>query len=438
MNTSIQVGIMSAPEIDFNLHGLYKCSHTPDEASGKQYVAYRDGLVFDTFLEKGFTEMYFYPQNTYSYFELQRVTIGINFHWERTESQNFRGVLKVIVDGDQLTVINIIDPEEYLKSVISSEMSATASSEFLKVHAVISRSWLLAQITKHDKLPGAKPASYTHTDEEWIQWFDREDHDLFDVCADDHCQRYQGITRIVSPAVQEAVEATGGMVLMYDDEICDARFYKCCGGATETFENTWEQQPYPYLVKVSDCRHPQDIDLTDETQVRQWILDPPQAFCNTNDSDILGQVLNNYDQETHHFYRWKVVYTQEELSRLIADQSGIDFGQIIDLIPLQRGVSGRIIRLRIEGSNRTITVGKELLIRRLLSTSHLYSSAFVVDKRLGNDSIPQAFTLHGAGWGHGVGLCQIGAAVMCAEGYTWKQVLEHYYPGSSVGKWQPV
>ncbi len=428
----IQVGIMSAAEIDFTLHGTFHSNHFSKKLTGRQHVACKDDHIFDPVSGRRFSEIYFTPENPDGYFELQRVTIGIDFHWERSETQKFKGALRIIADSGRLTAINLIDVEQYLQSVISSEMSATASLEFLKVHAVISRSWLLAQIAKRNKAYTSKPSSCIRTETEWIQWFDREDHHLFDVCADDHCQRYQGITRIVSPVVKEAVEATSGMVLVYENEICDARFYKCCGGVTESFENTWEPDHHPYLIKVTDNLQPSEADLTDEAQARRWILDSPPAFCNTVDTEILGQVLNNYDQETQHFYRWEVAYSQKDLSALVLNRSGIDFGQIVDLVPIQRGVSGRIVRLRIVGTKHTMIIGKELLIRRLLSPSHLYSSAFVVEKKNTTGGIPQSFILHGAGWGHGVGLCQIGAAMMCAQGYTWRQVLAHYYPGSIV------
>lgn len=376
--------------------------------------------------------MYFEPETEDSYFEMPKVTIGIDFHWQRTERQCFKGSLKIIADDSQLVVINVIDVEQYLQSVISSEMNATASFEFLKTHTVISRSWLMAQVRKREKAVEFKSGNCIHTDTEWIQWFDHEDHALFDVCADDHCQRYQGITRIVSPKVKEAVEATCGMVLYYDGDICDARFSKCCGGITESFENVWEPQYYPYLTGSTDNDKACRIDLTDEKQAHKWIFESPEAFCNTGNREILRQVLNDYDLETPNFYRWKVTYSQKELSELIFKRSNMDFGRIVDLIPLQRGKSGRIIQLRIQGTRRNMIIGKELLIRKFLSPSHLYSSAFVVEKVPDHGGIPGTFILHGAGWGHGVGLCQIGAAVMCTKGFTYRQVLEHYYPGSKI------
>ena len=371
-------------------------------------------------------------------FELLDVTIGINFHWERKEDQRFLGALKIIVENGKLTGINVIHVEDYLTSVISSEMSATASLELLKAHAVISRSWLLAQIQKNKEITEAQAnySAFTQTDEELIRWYDREDHTRFDVCADDHCQRYQGITRASTDIVKQAISATRGQVLTSDGKICDARFSKCCGGAFEEFQYCWEDIKYPYLAQQRDSKtHATLPDLTQEVEADRWIRTSPEAFCNTTDKKILSQVLNNYDQETTDFYRWKVEYTQEELSALILKRSGIDYGQIIDLIPIARGTSGRLWKLKIVGTKRTLTIGKELEIRRTLSTSHLYSSAFVVDKEeLSSEGIPGRFILTGAGWGHGVGLCQIGAAVMGEQGYKYDAILLHYYIGASIDK----
>ena len=331
-----------------------------------------------------------------------------------------------------MTAIDIVPVEDYLASVISSEMSATASLELLKAHAVISRSWLLAQLDKR----GAKAApSKMETDTERIVWYDRDNHDQFDVCADDHCQRYQGITRQTTPTVDQAVEATRGLVLTNKDGgLCDARFSKCCGGVFEEFENCWEPVHHHYLEVRRDSPAPNDYpDLTKEENARQWILSAPEAFCNTTDSVILGQVLNNYDQETNDFYRWTVEYSQNEIAELIKNRSGIDFGAILALEPVERGTSGRLIRMRIVGSKKTLVIGKELEIRRTLSTSHLFSSAFVVEAgEAGADGAPVSFTLRGAGWGHGVGLCQIGAAVMGAKGYPYTDILSHYFPGADL------
>ena len=430
----VQVGILSAPSIEFAFSTPYQQEGQP--VSGKQKAAFADGQI--EWNGKRYDELLFAPlsPDTDS-FELTDVVIGINFHWERKENQRFQGALKLIVDNGKLTAVNVIHVEDYLTSVISSEMSATASAELLKAHAVISRSWLLAQLRNTNKqtLPAGETA-YTATDEEQIRWYDREDHTLFDVCADDHCQRYQGITRASTPQVREAIEATRGETLMSGNTICDARFSKCCGGAFEEFQYCWEDVKHPYLLKQRDWKADMTLpDLTQEDQAEQWIRTAPDAFCNTTDKQILSQVLNNYDQETTDFYRWKVSYTQEELSELIHRRSGIDFGQILDMIPVARGTSARLWKLKIVGTKRTLTIGKELEIRRILSPSHLYSSAFVIDKEeVSSEGIPGRFTLTGAGWGHGVGLCQIGAAVMGEQGYSYQEILLHYYIGATIEK----
>ena len=429
----VHVGILFEPQIEFILLNPYRINGM--EISGKQVVTYNE----DRILWNGrlYDELLFEPVNEATdAFELLDVTIGINFHWERKEDQRFLGSLKIIVENKKLTGINVIHVEDYLTSVISSEMSATASLELLEAHAVISRSWLLAQIHKNKEITEsqAEYSAFTQTDEELIRWYDREDHTRFDVCADDHCQRYQGITRASNPIVREVIKETRGEVLMDNDTICDARFSKCCGGVTEKFENCWEPVPHSYLTALRDGETPAYPDLTDEREAEQWIRTSPEAFCNTTDKEILSQVLNNYDQETTDFYRWKVEYTQEELSGLIHRKTGMDFGPIIDLVPLERGSSGRITKLKIVGVRRSFTIGKELEIRRTLSETHLYSSAFVVDKKDIRLDIPSRFILTGAGWGHGVGLCQIGAAVMGAKGYSYRKILTHYFPGASIEK----
>jgi len=370
-------------------------------------------------------------------FTLHAVTIGVDFHWQRDEDQTFRGMLRFILRGGKVTAINILSVEDYLVSVISSEMSATSSGQLLRAHAVISRSWLLAQIDKTLRLgtTGEKYRTSFVTETEITRWYDREDHKDFDVCADDHCQRYQGITRASTPEVEQAVKETGGEVLMSGEFICDARYSKCCGGATELFENVWEPVSHPCLQKICDNSvQPEGAgtDLTVEENAVKWISGSPDAFCNTADRNILSQVLNNYDQETHDFYRWKVLYTQDELSTLVREKTGIDFGLINGLEPLSRGTSGRIIRLKISGEKRTMVIGKELEIRKALSKTHLYSSAFFVEKLSGTEGV--TFILHGAGWGHGVGFCQIGAAVMGASGYNYKQILSHYFSNAEIKK----
>ena len=429
----VKVGIFNEPEVKFVLYGKYRVGDTI--AEGECLASVSGGKVL--WDGKEYNNVLFTPSDEENdCFELKDVTIGVNFHWERKENQKFRGALSLIVENDRVTAINVLSVEEYLLSVISSEMSATASLELLKAHAVISRSWLLAQIEKNKNI--IKENTHycaCHQDEnELVKWYDREDHVNFDVCADDHCQRYQGITRASTQTVREAIKATWGQVLTYDGKLCDARFSKCCGGVYEEFENCWEPVHYPYLVARRDSEHPFDFpDLTVEENAKEWILSSPQAFCNTTDAEILSQVLNNYDQETADFYRWKVEYSQEELSALIKNRSGIDYGEILDLVPVERGKSGRLVRMKIVGTKKQLTIGKELEIRRTLSPSHLYSSAFIVDKQDVNAAgVPQKFVLTGAGWGHGVGLCQIGAAVMGAKGYNYKEILLHYFIDANI------
>jgi SpoIID/LytB domain protein len=430
----INVGIMTEKVVAFVFNEAYVHAQTGDFLTGEQRALWVNGnIVFNGRL---YDELFFEPASPTASFNLKAVTIGIDFHWQRREEQSFRGALNLVTHEEAIVVINQIDLEAYLTSVISSEMSATAPVEFLKTHAVISRSWLLAQIAKSRRLTHpdetcVPPAS--HTDGERIRWYDREDHTLFDVCADDHCQRYQGVTR-ATPLVVEAIRATRGEVLTENESICDARFSKCCGGITERFENVWEPVPHPCLTALRDSRETNFPDLTIEAQAQAWIRSSPEAFCNTPDKEVLSRVLNNYDRETTDFYRWKVVYTQEELAGLVCRKSGLDFGQLIDLIPVKRGSSGRIEKLKIVGSRLSYTIGKELEIRRTLSETHLYSSAFVIDKASGGNGLPGQFILTGAGWGHGVGLCQIGASVMGTQGYDYKQILAHYYPGAGIEK----
>lgn len=431
----IKVGILNAPQIDIVLLDTYTVNG--HEVRGPQTLSATadgriawQGEVFDAPLE-------FHPYDRSGTFEIKDVVIGVNFHWERRENQRFSGSARFIIEDGRLTIINILPVEDYLLSVISSEMSAHASLELLKAHAVISRSWLLAQISKNKDITdsGKTYSACTETADERCKWYDREDHVNFDVCADDHCQRYQGVTRQSTPKVAEAIAATRGQVLMYDGELCDARFSKCCGGVFEQFENCWEPKHYKYLrARLDNVDENNFPDLTVEENATKWILSRPEAFCNTSDAKILSQVLNNYDQETTDFYRWKVDYTREELSEIACRRSGIDFGQIVDLVPMERGTSGRIVRLKIIGTKRTMIFGKELEIRKTLSNSHLYSSAFVVERHDVDPStnLPVSFTLHGAGWGHGVGLCQIGAAVMGARGYDYIEILKHYFIDASI------
>jgi SpoIID/LytB domain protein len=435
----IKVGIMAEKKIFFTLEGDFCFGNSTSTITGKCSVQKsKSGILLQSYgLSREEADgLILTPENPAAgKFILHDVTIGINFHWERKEDQLFKGGLSFVCDGENLHAINALSIEDYLISVISSEMSATSSMELLKAHAVISRSWLLAQIQKNKILNGVQQNYQTtfRTEGELIKWYDREDHPFFDVCADDHCQRYQGITRANTPLVEQAINETYGEILAYDGKICDARFSKCCGGVTEVFENVWEPVNHPYLQKMVDnYLSPEgfSLDLQHEDSARLWIMGNPEAFCNSSDKKVLTQVLNDYDQETNDFFRWKVVYSQAELSELIKTRSGINFGTIVDLIPLVRGGSGRIIKLKIIGTLQTMTIGKELEIRKSLSKSHLYSSAFVVDKKEVDGEI--IFILNGAGWGHGVGLCQIGAAVMGDKGYGYQEILYHYFRGANL------
>lgn len=436
----VRVGIMSRDEINAVLMGAYRCGEAI--VTGELKATVVDGKVSAMGLLEDEIELT--PCGPESPFELKDVMIGVEFHWQRLENQRFAGALRLIVENGKVTAVNVLPVEQYLRSVISSEMSATSSLELLKAHAVISRSWLLAQIDHSASHRGdtaiqrysdtaTKPVS-DNAQEEIIKWWDHEDHTRFDVCADDHCQRYQGITRQTTDAVNQAIEATLGEILTYDDEICDARFSKCCGGVMERFEHCWDDTPHPYLQALADHEDEHHFpNLTQEVAAEEWMLGKPAAHCNTNDAAILRQVLNNYDQETADFYRWRVEYTQDELADIIRDRTGIDFGRIVDLVPVERGTSGRLSKLTIQGTKREVTIGKELMIRRSLSRSHLYSSAFVVERAdIDAEGVPGRFILHGAGWGHGVGLCQIGAAVMAAKGYPYDAILSHYFPNSDL------
>lgn len=437
----ISVGIVSGSGLTFTLNGQYRVPDGGQLLSGRFTALASDGgllLKSETATIEAGAEIDLLPADYKSCsFTLHAVTIGVDFHWQRDEDQTFRGKLRFIIRTGKVTAVNLLPVEDYLLSVISSEMSATSSGELLRAHAVISRSWLLAQIDKTLQL-STKAEKYRTSfvmDTEITRWYDREDHKDFDFCADDHCQRYQGITRASTREVEQAVRDTGGEVLMSGDAICDARYSKCCGGITELFENVWEPVSHPCLKKITDGPLPPegyDTDLTKEENAVRWILGNPEAFCNTTDGHTLSQVLNNYDQETHDFFRWKVRYSQGELSALVRERTGIDFGLITALEPLTRGTSGRIVRLKITGDKREMIIGKELEIRKALSKSHLYSSAFFVETVTGEGEM--TFILHGAGWGHGVGLCQIGAAVMGAKGYSYRDILNHYFLNSEITK----
>lgn len=439
----IEVGILSGKRIHFLMEGAFKVAHDSEILEGA-----REALISNDRIEilkdgnsaGSWDSVILEPvdKNTAS-FVIHDVVIGIGFHWEQKEDQEFRGALKLMVSGDRVQVVNIISVEEYLISVISSEMRGDSSPALLKAHTIISRSWLLAQIEKQDSLEMAdqKYEMIHRSEDELIRWYDREDHDSYHVCADDHCQRYQGITRAHNPEVVQAVNETAGEVLVYGGKICDARFSKCCGGVVEEFQHCWEQVSHPYLKRVDDNPAAKPVNVADlkiESNAVSFIKSDPDAFCNTRDEKLLRQVLNDYDQTTKEFYRWQVQYSQEELASLIRRKSGIDFGKIIDLQAIERGESGRLVRLKIIGEKKTLVIGKELEIRRCLSESHLFSSAFTVEKHQVSDGIPGRFVLYGAGWGHGVGLCQIGAAVMASKGYSHREILEHYFINSKLEK----
>ena len=430
----VSVGIVSASKLCFSLNAPYTVCGS--QRCGKQVVELSEGrILWENAL---YDELLFEPTDAQSSFTLEDVTIGVNFHWERKEAQTFLGKLRFIVQDNNICAINKLPVETYLTSVISSEMRATSSLELLKAHAVISRSWLLAQMEqrKAENNNVEKQPSFFKTNEEIVRWYDREDHKRFDVCADDHCQRYQGITKAANKHVVEAIQQTAGEILTSHGEICDARYSKCCGGAVEEFQYCWENIKKPYLQALPDALPDTTPlpDLTDEAVARQWILSSPDAFCNTTDQKVLSQVLNDFDQETTDFYRWSQTYSQAELKQLLEEKLEVQFGDIIDLVPLSRGKSGRIYRLKIVGKERTLIIGKELEIRRALSKSHLYSSAFIVEKADIKDGVPQKFIIKGAGWGHGVGLCQIGAAMMGKQGYRYEEILLHYYKGAEITK----
>ncbi|ELX67965.1 SpoIID/LytB domain-containing protein [Prevotella nigrescens] len=430
----VSVGIVSASKLCFSLNAPYTVCGS--QRFGKQVVELSEGrILWESAL---YDELLFEPTDAQSSFTLEDVTIGVNFHWERKEAQTFLGKLRFIVEDNNICAINELPVETYLTSVISSEMRATSSLELLKAHAVISRSWLLAQMEQRKAKNNnvEKQPSFFKTNEEIVRWYDREDHKRFDVCADDHCQRYQGITKAANKHVVEAIQQTAGEILTSHGEICDARYSKCCGGAVEEFQYCWENIKKPYLQALPDTLPDTTPlpDLTDEAVACQWILSSPDAFCNTTDQKVLSQVLNDFDQETTDFYRWNQTYSQAEVKQLLEEKLEVQFGDIIDLVPLSRGKSGRIYRLKIVGKERTLIIGKELEIRRALSKSHLYSSAFIVEKADIKDSVPQKFIIKGAGWGHGVGLCQIGAAMMGKQGYRYEEILLHYYKGAEITK----
>lgn len=433
---TISVGILTEKQVNFELYGDFKVKGEKRLFSGSFTVDIFNNkirCIRGNDVWEADKELIFEPNDIdLESFLIKDVTIGLKFHWQRKEKQRFQGTLKLLKDNNKIVVINIIPAEKYLASVISSEMSAKSSLQMLKSLAVVSRSWLLAQIAKSKsiKRKHGQYSSESRSENELIKWYDREQHTLFDVCGDDHCQRYQGITKISTRAARQAVEETSGLVLMHNNKICDARFSKSCGGLTEDFHNVWEPVVHPYLISVIDYKYDPEnfkLDFSNERNAEKWIKGNPSAYCNTDDNKILSQVLIDYDRETNDFYRWEIEYTQGELADIISRKSGINFGDIIDLIPVERGHSSRLIRLKIVGTKNELIIGKELEIRRVLSLTHLYSSAIVIEKQQIEKNIPGKFIINGAGWGHGVGLCQIGAAVMAEKGHLFDEILFHYF-----------
>jgi stage II sporulation protein D len=437
----VAVGLMTGAEsVVFELKGAFVNS-AGERLNGGSYRARPVNNDVEIESENGprslsASEYRLTPAEPLASFIIREVTIGIDFHWQQKQDQEFQGALRIRLEpNDRLTVINEVPIEAYLVGVISSEMSANAHPELLKAHTVVSRSWLLAQMEPW-KEERHKPSFAPQTiggEKRLIRWYDQESHADFDVCADDHCQRYQGVTKATSASVHEAIHATFGQVLTFDGELCDARYTKSCGGMTESYDAAWEDVRFPYLAVSYDGEEFPggfDLPLTDEANAERWIRNSPPAFCNTNDKTILGKILPDFNQETTDFYRWRVTIAQAELQELLSSKLGVSFGAVHKIEAVERGASGRIVRLRIVGEREQMVIGKELEIRRALSPSHLYSSAFVVESDRMDGGAPAAFTLIGAGWGHGVGLCQIGAALMAERGYDFRRILEHYYRGA--------
>jgi len=438
----ITVGILTEKRITFELYGRFTVSGLKGKFSGILSVEVDGNNIVCSYNEKTFSvtgELLFEPENALSEsFFIRDVVIGINFHWQRKEKQRFNHSLKFIINENKLTAINILPLEQYIVSVISSEMSAKCSLESLKAQAVVARSWLIAQLEKSKNAIIPKETKEpVQNENESIKWYDREQHRNFDVCADDHCQRFQGITKVTTDNARQAVLQTKGIVLLSNNKICDTRYSKSCGGKTENFENVWEPTTHSYLTSIIDYKYvPEnyELDLSSEINARKWVTGNPKSYCNTVDKTILSQILIDYDQETTNFFRWRVTYYQKQISAIIKEKSGYDFGELVDLIAVQRGASGRLIKLKIVGTKKSMIIGKELEIRRMLSEKHLYSSAFVVDKIQGESKVPEKFILRGAGWGHGVGLCQVGAAVMAEKGYEFDEILSHYFSDASIKK----
>ena len=436
----VKVGIIRGDELRIDFLGTYFSKNFDAEFSGRITFTFENGLITVTSRESKVSTtrtVDFEPVAIeHDSFIVHGVEIGRDFHWQQKKNLRYLGSLSVIVENNTLTLINILPIETYLISVVSSEMSSNASEEFLKCSAVVSRSWLLAQL--HSAAAEETDQPEEQEKNKAIRWYNREDHRNYDVCSDDHCQRYQGFNPSIGSNVYSAVRQTRGLVLMSNGDICDTRFSKCCGGITEAYENVWENREVPYLAGIVDNRYSDegyDIDFSDEISASKWILDKPPAFCNTERLDVLSKILLDYDFRTKDFFRWSVEYTQSELAQIIKKKSGIDFGKILDLVPLKRGKSSRLIELKIVGTKKEYTFGKELEIRKMLSESHLYSSAIIIEKLDKKDRVPQRFIIRGAGWGHGVGMCQIGAACMAERGHQFDEILGHYFQNAQLTKY---
>jgi len=435
----INIGLVTGDKLKFSLLGNFYQLGTQNVFSGNFSAEIQNGKIRlqgengEFIFGSGIT---FQPENfNVELFKVFGVKIGIDFHWESAKDFIYIGSLKLIIEEGKLTAVNIVPLEDYLQGVISSEMNPKSHHEFLKAHAVISRSWLMSQIANRNKKTDDEKSENGNDDNVIIKWYDRGDHKNYDVCADDHCQRYQGIGKNISEVVRDSIWQTRGLALVHKDRVFDARYSKCCGGKTELFENVWNDNDKSAIPSLFDYKFPPDNfeeDLSVESNAQKWINGSPEAFCNISETELLEEILVEFDQKTKDFFRWKVELTQAEIAELVEKKTGIDFGNILDLVPVQRGASGRLIKLRIVGGKEEKIIGKELEIRRVLSETHLYSSAFVIEKIIGENNVPEKFILHGAGWGHGVGLCQIGAAVMARRNYRFDEILAHYYPGIQI------
>lgn len=344
--------------------------------------------------------------NTSSHITVSNIMIGIQFHWQKHEDLDYRGIIEVGFNNQgKLVVINEIDLENYLVSVNSSEMTSDCPIGLLESQTVVARNTVLATMGKH----------HYNTN--------------FHLCSDDHCQCYHGKKR-EQQVSRQAVENTWGRILLHGDEICDARYSKICGGIMEDYRYVWENRDIPYMVSGIDSDEEINYPANTEETAKELIDTSLPAYCNTDLHKLPENLANLYS--TQNLFRWEVTYPREELESLISEKTGKDIGELQDIIPLERGDSGRLIYINLVGSDKTLKIGKELEIRRVLSKSHLYSSCFYVRKEMGTDGKVSRFILKGAGWGHGVGLCQVGATVMASKKIPYQKILEHYYKNTNL------